>query len=123
MVAALASGGGCLGEDENAESSAGGAADQEEDSALRRQRAHRRKPGTAGAPGTDAGLSGAGCEICTRAQACCEAVKAANGSSMQCLFDGATCSGRSESVQGCKTFLTVVIDAWGGNPPAPCLGR
>jgi hypothetical protein len=121
MVVALASGSGCLGEDEGVESGDSVAADQEQDSALRRHRVDRRKPGTAGAPGTDAGLSGEGCEICARAEACCEAVRAANGSNMLCLFTGPTCSGRPEATQGCKTFLAVVISTWGGNPPAACL--
>ena len=123
MAVAIASGSGCLGEDEGLESGDDVAADQGEESALRRHRVYPPKQGSAGAPGTDAGVAGADCEVCARAEACCEAVRAANGSSMQCLFTAGRCSGRSEATQGCKTFLVAVNGTWGGNAPAACLAR
>ena len=64
----------------------------------------------------------ADCEVCTKAQQCCEAV-APGGRS--CTFSAATCSSmvgdaRSGYVNACLTFLSVTREAWKGNPPPAC---
>jgi hypothetical protein len=70
-------------------------------------------PGT-GAPATD-------CDICTKAQQCCQALPA----EPVCTFSAATCASepgeaRPAYVNACLTFVVSVRGAWGGNPPAEC---
>lgn len=80
--------------------------------------------GQGGTPATGSGGAGpiSGCEICMKAQACCDAV----GVTPPCMFDAAYCSGldavrQAAYVNACKTQVTTTIMAWSGNPPAACL--
>jgi hypothetical protein len=78
--------------------------------------------GSVGSAGSGGNLAGAGCEICTKAQACCEAV-----SGGYCPHSAAVCSsytddiGRQAYINSCKTLLTTTSMAWSGNPPSACL--
>ena len=89
------------------------------------QRRARPSDGTAGRAGTG-GTTGtvSGCEICSKANACCNAV---SGGSL-CTFSAATCSAlRPESQPGyigaCRTLLTTAFRAQtksGGVAPSSC---
>jgi hypothetical protein len=87
----------------------------------------RRRPAPpaadAGAP-RDAGgfFPGAGCELCTKAQECCNVV--ASGGPV-CSFSAATCEAYPPDIEriyisNCRVFLRTVHSAWSGNPPAVC---
>lgn len=84
--------------------------------------------------GGDAGTTGGGsgavtggtttdCDICTRAQQCCEAVAPGND---VCTFSAATCASmvgeaRPAYVNACLTFFVSARGAQQPNPPAECL--
>jgi hypothetical protein len=79
--------------------------------------------GTAGANGATAVAGGgaADCDVCAKAQQCCNVVEAAPG----CSFSAVTCASmvgdaRPAYVNACLTFVVTVRDAWSGNPPAEC---
>jgi len=76
--------------------------------------------GTTGNGPADGGAA-ADCDICTQAQACCNAVQADRG----CSFSAATCASmtgaaRPAYVNACLTEVVSVRGAWSGNPPAAC---
>jgi len=74
-----------------------------------------------GNPPADGGAA-ADCDICTQAQACCNAVQGDRGG---CSFSAATCASmtgpaRPAYVNACLTEIVSVRGAWSGNPPAEC---
>lgn len=106
----------------------------EADGLWRRRGVPHRPPPPPPPPGgtVDAGSGGAGpgsdvgCEICTEAQACCEAV---SGSSTLCSFNADTCAAMNDAarpgyIDSCKTQKATTQFAWQQaqrTPPASCL--
>ena len=95
-------------------------------------------PGTGGAPVTGGGSGGASgpstgsgtggqgpaanCDVCTRANDCCNAV---NGGAL-CSLSAAACLAESAGaaqdayITACLNVIVATIDAWAGHPPAVC---
>jgi hypothetical protein len=77
--------------------------------------------GAGGSAGSGGDLVAAGCEICTKAKACCDAV-----SGGYCPHSAEVCSSsqddtwRQAYINGCKTSLMTTRMAWSGNPPSAC---
>jgi hypothetical protein len=80
--------------------------------------------GTGGAAGSSGGLASS-CEICAKAQACCDQV---NTGTAPCTFDAATCSamdgaGQAAYINACKVQIVTTQMAWASSrqsPPAEC---
>jgi hypothetical protein len=79
--------------------------------------------GTAGTSGgaTDGGTA-ADCNLCMKAQQCCEAVQPAD---RPCFFNAGACSSmspdaRDASGRGCLIYLNTVRSVWGFEPPSQC---
>jgi hypothetical protein len=71
--------------------------------------------GTAGTSGGGGDGAPADCNLCTKAQQCCEAVQPAD---RPCFFNAGTCS--DASVRGCLVYLNTVRSVWGFEPPSQC---
>ena len=72
--------------------------------------------GTAGmSGGTGAGTTAADCNLCTKAQGCCEAVQAAD---RPCYFNAGACT--ADSVNACMVYLNTVRSVWSFEPPSEC---
>jgi hypothetical protein len=82
--------------------------------------------GTGGASTSGTGAGGgtgsaAGCDVCKKANDCCNVV---SGGPL-CTFSAETCNAepaaaRGPYINGCLTMLAVTSSAWSGNPPAAC---
>jgi hypothetical protein len=70
--------------------------------------------GTAGGAGN--GSTTADCDLCTKAQQCCQAVQPAD---RPCFFNAGECSS-DLSVRGCLVYLNTVRSVWGFEPPSEC---
>jgi hypothetical protein len=101
------------------------------------RRGHHPRPdgGSGGATGGSTGTSGTGgssastgtgggdadCEVCTKANACCNVV----GGGPLCTFSSATCStyganARAGYLSACRMLLNTAFSAWNSKPPPAC---